>query len=160
VRTGRTRPDPRFYSLSARVEAVLVQAVIALGLVLIASQLLLTTPTARYVMSYVDRLEGVALWEAAPSVTIALVSGTPGRQAYVLVNGERAANFATGQARLLVGPGDLLELDGTGLDGEGVFEVVETTGAVTSPSLGLRVTTCRGVSSLGRVETTSGPGGN
>ena len=159
-RAGRAVSEVRFYALSARVEAVLVQAIVALGLVLVASQLLLTTPAARYVMSYVDRLEGVALWEAAPTVTIALISGTPGHRAHVLVNGQRAANFVTGQARLLVGQGDLLELDGTGLEGEGTFEVVDLAGAVKAPPVGFRVTTRNGVTSLGRVEIQPGTPGN
>lgn len=160
-RTGRRAlADPRYFALSARMEAVLIQAVVALGLVVVLSQVLLTIPAARYVMSQVARLEGVALWEETPTVTIALRAGSPGRAAAVLVNGERAATFASDQVRLRVRPGDLLEVDGTGLDGEGVFEVVETTGGLRVPALGERVVTRGGVRSLGRVEVSSGGGGD
>ncbi|MCL6581311.1 MAG: hypothetical protein K6U08_06835 [Firmicutes bacterium] len=149
---GRPGPDPAFFVLSARVERVLVQAVVALGVTVVLAQLLLTFPAARLVMSYVDRLEGVPLTSGGATVTVALMSGEPAHAAYLLVNGERAASFASGVVRVVVRPGDLLEVDGTGLTTQGVFAVTQVTGAVVAPTVGLRVTTDRSVARLGWVE--------
>lgn len=158
VRAGRPYPGPRFYSASARLERVLVQAVIAFGLVCVLAQFLLTVPAARYVMSYVDRLEGVALDPGGASVTVVLSNGSPGQAARLLVNGRRAGTFATGMLRVEVSGGDLLEVDGTGLTGEGLFAVIATSGGVSAPAVGLEVRTHRGVTSLGRVGFETGGG--
>lgn len=152
VRAARPYPGQRFFAASAKLERVLVQVVVVLGLVLIASQLLLTIPAVRYVMSYVDRLEGVALDPGGASVTVSLVSGSPAQGARLLVNGEPAATFSTGLVRVAVAGGDLIEIDGTGLSGEGRFKVVAVEGGVSSPQVGLEVQTAAGVASLGRVE--------
>ncbi len=47
----------------------------------------------------------------------------------------------------------------TALSGDGAFEVAEITGGVVAPAAGLEVETHRGVTSLGRVETTDSGGG-
>lgn len=158
VRVGRPYPGPRFYSVSARLEGVLIQSVIALGLVCVLGQFLLTVPAARYVMSYVDRLEGVALDPGGASVTIVLASGSPGQGARLFVNGRQAGTFATGMLWVQVSGGDLIEVDGSGLTGEGRFEVVASSGGVSAPAVGLKVTTRRGAASLGRVEFETGGG--
>ncbi len=157
-RTAETTSRARLLALSRKVESLLIEVAVALGVVLLCVQFLLSLPTVRYVMSYVDRLEGVALEDPWPSVTVVLLEGEPAGSAYLLVNGRRAAAFALGQVRVRVAPGDLLEVDGTDLEGEGVFEVVETRGGVAAPAPGDRVTTRGGVSSLGRVVLSS-PGG-
>lgn len=149
--------DPRFDSLGARLEAVLVQAIVAFGVVLIAAQVLLTLPAARYVMSYVDRLEGIPLSEGRPSVTIVLSEGAPPQSAALLVNGKRAAGFSGGQITVNVLDGDLLEVDGTALDGQGVFEVIAVGRGVTAPAVGSRAVTDGGVATLGRVELEGEP---
>jgi len=156
---GRSWPDPAFFVLSARVERVLVQAVVALGVTVVLAQFLLTLPTARLVMSYVDRLEGVPLASGGATVTVSLMSGEPAHAAYLLVNGERAASFASGVVRVVVRPGDLLEVDGTGLTAQGVFAVSQVTGGVVAPTVGLRVTTDRSVARLAWVELESGGDG-
>jgi len=138
------------------VEALLLQLVVALGVIVVLSQVLLTMPGARYVMSYVDRLEGVALDPGGPSVTVLMSRGNPGHAAYLLVNGQRASSFALGIITVGVNAGDLLEVDGTGLDGDGTFQVAATTGGVLAPAKGSEVVTHRGVTSLGRVEAEGG----
>ncbi len=159
VRIGGAYPGPRFYSVSARLERVLVQAVIALGVTLLLAQFLLTIPATRYVMSYVDRLEGVALDSGGASVTVLMTGGSPGQGARLLVNGRYAGAFATGLVRVQVKGGDLLEIDGTGLAGGGSFKVIAVTGGVSRPAVGDTVETQRGVSSLGRVEFVVSGGG-
>jgi len=131
---------------------VLVQALVALALVLVAGQFLLTVPAARYVMSYVDRLEGVALGDDGPTITVVLVEGGSWDNAFLLVNGERASGFSGGQVRVAVAEGDLIEVDGTGLDAKAIFEIAETSGGVTAPAVGQTVVTEGGIGSFGRVE--------
>lgn len=110
-------------------------------------------------MSYVDRLEGVSLEAEGASVTVALARGGPASSAYLLVNGERAAAFVTSEVRLAVKGEELLEVDGTRLDGEAVFVIVETSGGVKFPAPGAKVTTRKSVGSFGRVEFETAPGG-
>lgn len=150
-RRRRRSLDPRVDSLGARLESVLIQAIVAFGLVLIAGQVLLTVPAARYVMSYVDRLEGVPLAERRPSVTIVLSKGEPAHSAILFINGRRAAGFSGGQVTVNVLEGDLLEVDGTALDGDAVFEVIAVAGGVTAPEVGTRVLTSNSLATLGRV---------
>jgi len=162
VRAGPRRAPslPASASLSRRVDALLIQAIVALGVVVVLSQLLLTVPAARYVMSYVNRLEGVALDPGGASVTVALESGAPAEAACLLVNGQRAADFALGSVRVQVKAGDSLAVDGTSLTGEGVFTVLLTAGGVAVPAAGLSITTHRNVLPLGRVTFQTDPGGS
>lgn len=139
------------------MESVLVQTVAALGAVLVLGQLLLSLPAARHVMSYVDRLEGVALDAGGAAVTVVMTGGGPGQNAFLLVNGQQAASFATEAVRINVKAGDLLEIDGSRLDGEASFEVVGVAGGVSAPAVGTRVVTRRGVVSLERVEFEAEP---
>ncbi len=161
-RTARRRPNlppPRFFTLSARLERVFVQAIFAFGLVMVVAQVLLTVPGVRQAMSYVDRLEGIPLGAGGATVTITLSVGSPKGSALLVVNGHRASSFAGGEVRLVVAPGDLLEVDGTMLEGEAVFEVIATDGGVSAPKVGEKVVTHRGVGSFGRVVFEDGAGG-
>ena len=162
VRVGPRRASslPPSVSLSRRVDALLIQAIVALGVLVVLTQLLLTVPAARYVMSYVNRLEGVALDPGGASVTIALESGTPAGEACLLVNGQRAADFALGSVRVQVKAGDTLAVDGTSLAGEGVFTVLLTAGGVAVPTAGLSITTHQDVVPVGRVTFQTDPGGS
>jgi hypothetical protein len=162
VRVGPRRAPslPAGASLSRRAEALLVQVIVALGVLIVLTQLLLTVPAARYVMSYVNRLEGVALGPGGASVTVALESGTPAKAAWLLLNGRRAADFALGSVRVQVKAGDSLEVDGTSLAGDGRFTVLLTAGGVAVPAAGLSVTTHGDVVPFGRVTFQTGPGGS
>jgi len=144
---------------AAGLERTLIQFLVALAVVLVSAQLLLTVPAARYVMSYVERLEGLPLQADVPCVTIVLAGGGPGEKAYLLLNGERVATFAGGRVDVAVAPGDLLQVDGRDLDGEGVFEVRAVRGPVAAPPVGATAVTRGGDASFGRVKMESPPGG-
>lgn len=149
----------RHRSLSDRVERVLVQLVI-LGLV--ALVLVQTLQLNRF--SRLAALEGVAVAEVADwsrslprdqagLVRIRVVSVTRRTvpEAKLLVDGEPVADFRTGSVSVDVRPGQVLTIDGTALDAPVTFRVVEAAG-LSSPGLGLSVTTRGDSQSLGRVQ--------
>jgi len=152
----------RHRSLSDKVERLLVQLVI-LGLV--ALVLVQTLQLNRF--SRLAALEGVAVAEVADwsrsrpldqpaSMRVRVVSVTRRTvpEAKLLVDGEPVADFRTGSVEVDVRPGQVLTIDGTGLDGPVTFRVVEASG-LASPGLGLSVTTRGDSQSLGRVQVAS-----
>lgn len=149
----------RHRSLADRVERVLVQLVI-LGLV--ALVLVQTLQLNRF--SRLAALEGVAVaevadWsrshsrdEAAPMrVRVVSVTRRTVPEARLLVDGEPVGDFRTGSVEVDVRPGQILTVDGSGLEGPVTFRVVEASG-LASPGLGLSVTVRGDSQSLGRVQ--------
>jgi hypothetical protein len=153
------RFQDRHRSLADRVERLLVQLVI-LGLV--ALVLVQTLQLNRF--SRLAALEGVAVAEVADwsrsqsgdqpaSMRVRVVSVTRRTvpEARLLVDGEPVGDFRAGSVEVDVRPGQMLTIDGTGLEGPLTFRVVEASG-LASPGLGVSVTTRGDSQSLGRVQ--------
>ena len=136
-------------------------AVVCLAVLLVA-QLLLFPESSRRYLSRVDRLEGDPVtWQTplvaeAPlvisegvtvanpfsrlrpgkTVVIRMVRPPAHPEVYALVNGERTASFAAGEARVSVFDGDYIEIDASRLPAPGQFVVDVPGGGLASPQDG------------------------
>lgn len=150
---------------AAGFERFLTQLVVALGVTLLLAQVALKLPGTRQLLTWAAGPESAVLGQTPGStlagsedafVTLMLVAGHPPQAAWLLVNGRREAGFAAGWLEVQVADGDLLEIDGTGLSGEGRFQVIAASDRIETPRVGTVVSTWGGVASLGRVRFSTG----
>lgn len=131
---------------------------------LFVAQALLTNPSVRRVVSFVDRLEGQPIEtarrispEPLPVVprawgrlTIRLEGGVS-KSAVLLVNGEEVSDFSRGEVTIEVRAGDLIEIDGGTKVQDLVFRVTEASSGMVSPFRGQTVRTRGTIEILSRV---------
>lgn len=159
-----TRYKP--YNSFDRWEPLIVRLAAVCVAVLLLAQALLYNDAPRRYLSRVDRLEGDAVtWQtplvASPPLVISEGSPVANRRhllrdsreivvrmvspaaaaadVYVVVNGERAGNFGSGEVTVTVYDGDYLEIDAGRLPSAGRFVVAVPGGGLDSPPNGVIV---------------------
>ncbi|HWI61368.1 MAG TPA: hypothetical protein VNT75_06010 [Symbiobacteriaceae bacterium] len=164
--------SPARRRVSDRIERLLMQLVI-LGLVLVVLvQSLAVSPALRRKLNLLEGAEGYALTEnsswwsvltggtsetaSAPApakkytVTVQLQTRRTAPKATLLVDGKAVSDFRTGQATVLVEPGEVIAVDGREYAEPLTFRVVVAQG-LSSPPLGEEFSTRAGTKTLGVV---------
>ncbi len=171
---SRYRP----YRPFERWEPLIIRLAVFCAAALLVVQLLLYQDVPRSYLSRVDRLEGdsvtwqtplvagtpLVISEGSPvanrftllrdsrKVVIRIVQPAAAANVYVVLNGERAGDFAAGEAAVTVYDGDYLEIDAGQLATAGRFVVAVPDGGLASPLHGAIVEGGGGVVPVGKVK--------
>ncbi|MBQ2698883.1 MAG: hypothetical protein IJF62_02990 [Firmicutes bacterium] len=104
--------------------------------------------------------QGISYWQSRPAavtdglfgnIRISSMDGTSLEQAYLLVNGEVAADFGSGEVLLRIHEGDVLSIDGSAYLRQLEFYVTALSAGVDRDLLTMQVTTQGDLVALGKI---------
>lgn len=150
-------PMDTLLRMAARVERALVRTVVIFLIVLVVGQAVISDGSGRWMMTFVNPLEGVpgavpaTARPAAYQITLALENRPSAPDVAVRVNGMRVAAFYRPILTVGVNPGDELAIDARCCREELVFQVVDVSPGAAMPVIEGPITTRGDLAYLGRV---------
>lgn len=163
---ARRNWEKGIWQLVEKGEKVILRVII-FGLVfLVTAQALLTTDSMGLYLSWAERLEGkpFSTWSGPAArvmetesavfgyITLEMKDYSSLAQAYVIINGEKAADFRSKRVIVKVFSNDVVEVDGSFYQRPLKFSVVDISHHLSKPVLHQTIETQSSVALLGKVQ--------
>ena len=167
---------------TARMEYILIRSIVVFFTVMLISQMLLLKEGTRLYLSKVDKMEGedltvpIPLYADTPLqiteettvlknyqnllrsskvIVIKMLKPSNNPQAFVLINGKKAADLSKGDGKLTVYDGDYVEIDATALNQPAQFIVKVPGQGLLSPQNGLVLEGSKTMIAVGKIKFTN-----